>query len=201
MSFSKILHELLCVDARMHTANEGEIHLKEGDPTATLRKVILDLYGEDCFSCVALDFKVKAGRSNHPSCLSELLNPHHSYPLLASCDALLCIEKDTVCHLIHIELKSGNDKAQAIKQLRNSRCFSKFLLELAAEWHDIKPNKCISWFVVFTGGRKAAVRKRKTSVNLNSVPALERPSNNPLSPSIISVTDGSRVHVGRLFRP
>lgn len=201
MSLVSILHDLVCKDARLFPANENELHLKETDPSASLKKVVLSLAKHERFACVALDFRVKTERSHRPSCLSDVLNPDGKHPLRAACDALLCIEKDEVCHLIHIELKSGDDRQRAIYQLRNSRCFSRFLLELADHWHRARPRECKEWFVLLTSGRRNAARKRKTLISLDSLPPNERPSNDPCKPTVFSIQNDQRIHVGRFFRP
>lgn len=199
MSLVSILHELVCEDARLWPTNDHELHLKETDASASLKKVILDLAKHERFACVALDFRVKSGIRHRPSCLSDALNPVATHPLRAACDALLCIEHDAMCHLIHIELKSGNDRARAIQQLRNSRCFSRFLRELAEHWYCNKPRECKEWFVLLTSDKKLAARKRKTSLSRDSRPPSERPSNDPCKPTIFSVLNEQRIHVGKFF--
>ena len=197
MNLASVLHDLVCAEARLSPTGGHELHLKETDPSATLKKVIVDLRKDDLVSCIALDFRL-TGRSARPSCLSDVLNPESIYPLRAACDALLCIEKDNVCHLIHIELKSGDDK-RAIGQLRNARCFTRFLRELALEWHSVTPPDCREWFVLLTSGPKAAARKRKTPITSQARPPMERASQNPSKPATFSIVDGGRIHVGKFF--
>ncbi len=201
MSLASVLHELVCVEARLSPTNDNELHLKEGDPSASLKKVILALGKHDVTSCVALDFRLSVGSKKRPSCLSEILNASSQHPLRAACDSLLCVEKGGVCHLIHIEMKSGDDTKRAINQLRNSRCFSRFLRELADQWYGIKPHDCREWFVLLTSGRKSATKKRKTAVSPHSRSPMEIPSDDPSSPSIFSIQNEGRIHVGKFFMP
>lgn len=198
MSFVGVLHDLVCADARISPTGDNQLHLKELDSSATLKKVVIILEQGSSSSCVALDFKV-ASRKNRSSCLSDVLNPDSSHPLRAACDAIVCVEKNTATHLIHIELKSGDDK-RCSGQLRNSRCFSRFLRELACEWYGIKTASYQEWFVLLTSGRRAVARKRKTPIKIDSRPVMERPSNNPDKPATFVVENDSKVHVGNFFR-
>jgi hypothetical protein len=198
MSLAHVLHDLVCKEARLNPTGTHELHLKETDASATLKKVIVELRKGDVVACAALDFR-HSGSSKRPSCLSDVLNPASVHPLRAACDALLCIEKDDVCHLIHIELKSGDDK-RAIGQLCNSRCFSRFLRELAHQWHGVALSDCREWFVLLTSGPKAAARKRRTPVSAQSRPPMERASRDPSKPATFSVKDGGRIHVGKFFQ-
>ena len=199
MSLVTVLHDLVCADARLSPTNGNELHLIETDASASLRKVILALGNKDRSACVALDFQVKAGTKKKSSCLSEVLNPECQHPLRAACDALLCVERKGVCHLIHIELKSGDDTKRAIGQLRNSRCFSRFLRELAEHWYGIK-QPYQEWFVLLTSGKKSAIKRRKTSVSPDSFAPMETPSKDPTSPTIFSLQNEDRIHVGKFFQ-
>ena len=159
MSFASVLHDLVCKDARLFPTENHELHLMETDPSVSLKKVIVGLRKDEVISCIALDFKIPTSvAKSRSSCLSEVLNPESKHPLRAACDALVCIEKNNVCHLIHVELKSGDDK-RAVGQLSNSGCFSRFLRDLARNWHGVTTSDCREWFVLLTSGPKAAARK------------------------------------------
>lgn len=200
MSLVSVLHELVCADARLSPTDHNELHLKESDTSASLNKVILKFGNSEHLACVALDFRVSGGNKKRSSCLSEILNAESPHPLRAACDSLLCIEKDDLCHLIHIEMKSGNDTKRAIEQLRNSRCFSRFLRELAEHWYGVKLPKCQEWFVVLTSGRSLTARRRKTSISPDARPPMERPSNDPNRPTIFAIQNEGRIHIGKFFR-
>ena len=202
MSLASVLHDLVCPEARLTPTQAREFHLTESDPVATLKKVIVVVEREAEVSCVSLDFKLQnpQGNKKRPSCLSEILNPDSPFPLRAACDALLCIQKRDFCHLIHIELKSGDDN-RAIRQLGNSKCFSRFLRELANHWHGIDTRNCKEWFVLLTGGKKAFARKRKTSVSIDSRPAIERPKSDPANPAVFCVYDGQKLYANQFYNP
>jgi hypothetical protein len=200
MSLVSVLHDLVCAEARISPTNGNELHLLETDASASLRKVVLALANNERSACVALDFQVAAGTKRRSSCLSEVLNPDSPHPLRAACDALLCIERGDTCHVIHIELKSGDAEKRAIDQLSNSRCFSRFLRDLAVQWYGIKPQAYQEWFVLLTSGKKTNARKRKTSVSPEAYAPMEKPSKDPKKPTIFSLQNEGRIHIGKFFQ-
>jgi hypothetical protein len=97
-------------------------------------------------------------------------------------------------------LKSGDNEKRAIGQLCNSRCFSRFLRELAIQWYEIEPQAYQEWFVLLTSGKRANTRKRKTSVSPEAYAPMEKPSNDPKKPTIFSLQNESRIHIGKFLQ-
>ena len=197
MTFTSVVHDLLESEARLAPTGAGELHLEETDPSASLKKVIIQLPTQLTSASFALDFKVQRYKGKSPACLSEVLNASGPHPLRAACDAVICLEDGSDTHIIHIEIKSSKD-TRAIGQLRNSKRFTQFLRGLAEEWHGIEGTFC-EWFVILQGDNGRSTRKRKTSIGKSSYPRSQQPSGKADNPAIISVRSGDRLHLGRLY--
>ncbi len=197
MTFTSVVHGLLESDARLAPTEAGELHLEETDPSASLKKVIIQLPAQLSSAAFALDFKIQRSKGKSPACLSEVLNASGPHPLRAACDAVICLEDGPHTHVIHIEIKSSKDK-RTIGQLRNSKRFTQFLRGLAEEWHGIS-GTFSDWFVILLGDGREPSRKRRTSISKSSYPSSQQPSRSAQNPAIISVQSGDRLHLGRLY--
>lgn len=198
MTFTTVVHDLLEKDARLIPTEAGQLHIEEADPSASLKKVVIQFPQNYSAMAFSLDFKVTRNKSKSPACLSEVLNASGAHPLRAACDAVICVDEGTRTHIIHIEMKSGKARQRAVQQLRNSRCFTRFLRGLAEEWHGLGDRKFLEWFVLLRDDR-TTTRKRGTRIAKTSYPRSQQPSNCPSNPATFSVKTGSSLHLGLLF--
>lgn len=183
------MDSLACVDY------SGDRHtdaiIKEAAPSAQLKTVNIHASNGDWFV-----FNPDKGRGKPPK-MSPLLKVGEAHQHHRACDAVIVVLKDGVLRIVFIELKSGSPRAgDYVKQFQSTRQFSKYLLGLLGEFHELYFQEVEERFILFHTGKtnKVLINKKPTSWSSKSSSSID-----PKTPQKELVNDGVTIYLKQLL--
>jgi len=155
----------LIADVRYNGDQHTDIKVKENDPSATLRTLNIKTTNGDWFM-----FDPDRGRGASKK-MSPILSVGTSYEHHKACDAVILVKNCGEQYALFIELKSSSRQGGFKGQLRSTRCFLKYLLYIAEEFHSVQFPIIKERFIVFhsTKSKKTTLSKKPTIFQRTSV--------------------------------
>lgn len=173
----------------------SDLLIKETDPSATFKKLLVKAAGQQWF---AMD--PDRGRKKckcKPLVMSPLLTVSNRYDHHRACDAIIIAEKENNIYAIFVELKSSDKPSGYVGQLKSSRCFFFYILQLAREFHgvDIKKTQLKERFIVFHSPKSKPSLNKKPTVPV----APAQHSSDPDSPIKRVEYNGATIYLSELI--
>jgi hypothetical protein len=157
---------LSCVTAR--SDQYTHIQIKESDPLARLRSVVLTAPSNgDWFAFAPDKGRGKGGQ------MSPLLAAGQGFDHHRACDAVIVTASGADLLVLYVDLKSGNPSGYA-GQFKSTRQFLRYILGLLDEFQGIRFNSLQERYIIFYGGRPPLLNK-KPSVPKRGALADSRP--------------------------
>lgn len=164
--------------------------IKETDPTAKLKTINISAPNGDWFV-----FDPDKGRGK-AALMSPLLAVGGSYQHHRACDAVIVVLKDAALKLIFIDLKSDSPTNRYKGQFQSTRQFTKYLLGLLSEFHDISFPAVEERFLLLHTARtkKVLLNKKPTFWNNKNSYSID-----PKSPQKELVEDDATIYLKQLL--
>lgn len=163
--------------------------IKENDPSAQLRTVNIIAANGDWFL-----FAPDKGRGK-AALMSPLLAASKNHQHHRACDAVIVALKNDNLKLVFVDLKSSAPGGYSA-QFQSSRQFTRYLLGLLKEFHDISFSEIEERFLIFhTPKAKKVLLNKKPSV----LSIAGKPSRDPKKPQKEVVSDGVSIYLKQLL--